>query len=48
MTAIEMNKQRNKDMYKTANITRGLNGNMNIQRHFDKGIISASKTEQEK
>lgn len=30
MTAIEMNKQRNKDMYKTVNITRGLNGNMNI------------------
>ena len=46
--AIQMNGQRDKDMYNDAKRMRGKDGNMNTQQHFKRGTISATKTEQEK
>ena len=41
-----MNGRKGKDMYNDARRTRGKDGNMDTQQHFERDTISATKTEQ--
>ena len=43
-----MNGRKDKDIYNDVKTTRGKDGNMNTQQHFEKDRISATKTEKEK